>query len=82
MIRGWEFRICESIRWSSKVMIKLKHNILLFRLDVEKNNDESYNHSEYGSDDNETGNEPQIFLAKVDVKTSSIGFKHAPLKLR
>ena len=65
-------------------MIKLKHHILLFRLDVEKNNDENYNHSEYGSDDNETGNEPQIFLATVDVKTSApIGFKgHAPLKLR
>ena len=60
-------------------MIKLKHHILLFRLDVEKNNDENYNHSEYGSDDNE----PQIFLATVDVKTSApIGFKHAPLKLR
>ena len=61
-------------------MIELKHQILLFRLDVEKNNDEHYNHSEYGSDDNE----PQIFLATVDVKTSApIGFKgHAPLKLR
>ena len=64
-------------------MIKLKHQILLFRLDVEKSNDENYNHSEYGSDDNETGNEKQIFLATVDVKTSApIGFKHAPLKLR
>ena len=61
-------------------MIKSKYQILLFRLDVEKNNDENYNHSEYGSDDNE----PQIFLATVDVKTSApIGFKgHAPLKLR
>ena len=65
-------------------MIKLKHQILLFRLDVEKTNYENYNHSEYGSDDNETGNEPKIFLATVDVKTSAtIGFKgHAPLKLR
>jgi hypothetical protein len=55
----------------------------MFRLDVEKSNDENYNHSEYGSDDNETGNEKQIFLATVDVKTSApIGFKHAPLKLR
>ena len=62
-------------------MIKLKHQILLFRLDVEKTNYENYNHSEYGSDDNETGNEPQIFLATVDVKTSApTRFKRAPLK--